>query len=412
MHLRCFKKTLEGNCILIGSYARFTAITPLHDVDVLFIAGDFDSLHIDPQTVLTNLERTLRTNFKNPTEYQIEISQQTHSITIAFNDDGEEKFAADIVPAYRSGLENEFGDAIYYVPQILNTNRRYRQQRYAELDKSMQMEIDWWIKSDPRGYIKITSELNAQNDDFRKTVKFVKRWKHNCKEKYEDFEFKSFHIEQVIIEIYKKNTGLEIIDVIFKFFCDIPTIISKPRIKDRADQGKFIDEYLSSLTEEQKAKIIEARDHFLIELENLTPSKPISSLLVIDFYKRACLEEQYLFDSLIPTFIDDGLSLRIEGYLRRRNGFREYAYKISNHGGRVDKENRIKFRIEENTTSADSYKWKVKNDNSCIQPRGEITDNQTRRDPEKTLYDGNHCVECYAIRNNVCVAKSMIRVII
>ena len=62
--------------------------------------------------------------------------------------------------------------------------------------------------------------------------------------------------------------------------------------------------------------------------------------------------------------------------------------------------------------------WKVQNDktskdvlnNDSI--RGEITDNQTKNNPESTEFKGNHFVECYAILNNTCVAKAKINVII
>lgn len=406
-----FKAAIGDSCLLVGSYARFTAIRPLHDIDILFIAGNFDPVHLDPQAVLVKLQSIIENQFANPTKYPIKISQQTHSITIAFIENGEEKFAVDIVPAYISGSKNEFGDDIYFVPQILNINRRYRQKRYDELNEAIKNELDWWLKSDPRGYIKATVDLNSQNNDFRKAVKFIKRWKHNCKEKYPDFKLKSFHIEQVIFGIFSQNTDLKIADAIFKFFCDIPNMILKAQIRDRADRGKYIDEYIESLTESQKQKIIEARDKFLIELENIIPSKPVSNLLIANFYKRACLEEQYLFDFSIQMFLEDGMKFRIDGKVLPKTGFRGNWW-LRERSGRIEKKRQIKFYIIEDTTNASLHKWKVKNDNSAPQPRGEITDNRTRNDPESTQYTGNHYVECYAIKNDVCVAKSRTNVII
>ena len=55
------------------------------------------------------------------------------------------------------------------------------------------------IHTDPRGYIEVAKQVNNSNDDFWKTVKFIKAWRNSCKEKYDDFKLKSFHIEQVII---------------------------------------------------------------------------------------------------------------------------------------------------------------------------------------------------------------------
>src|ERR1700722_15411654 len=68
-----FKTTLNNNCILIGSYARFTASRPLHDLDILFIAGKFDQNNLHPQTILTDLHNTIEKNLRNPTKYQFKI---------------------------------------------------------------------------------------------------------------------------------------------------------------------------------------------------------------------------------------------------------------------------------------------------------------------------------------------------
>jgi hypothetical protein len=191
----------------------------------------------------------------------------------------------------------------------------------------------------------------------------------------------------------------------FKFFCDIPQIIEKPQIKDRADAGKFMDEYVGSLTDEQKEKIVKARDHFLVKLENLAESPSISDLLTGGFYDRASDTEAYLFDSNIPVFIDKDIDLSLSGYILPRNG--------GFSAGMLDRMGFIKVdrKIEFNATPDEKHgiellKFKVKNDNKTAQPRGEITDHTTRYNPEHTKYNGLHYVEVYAIKNNVCVARA------
>ena len=135
-----------GNrCLLIGSYARFTAGRPIHDVDVLFLAGDFDPHHLRPHSVLTNVHSLLDRQFVNPTNYQIAISEQSHSITIAFRDGEKEIFAVDIVPAFTSGNKDEFGDDIYWVPEIVLVAKQQRQARYEILAKAKRSEIEWWV---------------------------------------------------------------------------------------------------------------------------------------------------------------------------------------------------------------------------------------------------------------------------
>ena len=60
-----FKTALGNGCLLVGSYARFTVIKPLHDLDILFVAGNFDPLNLNPQSVLNNLHSTIQKSFKN-----------------------------------------------------------------------------------------------------------------------------------------------------------------------------------------------------------------------------------------------------------------------------------------------------------------------------------------------------------
>lgn len=398
------KPVLNNKTLIIGSYARFTAIRPLHDLDVLYIAGEFDPNHLDPQRVLNELKSAVETKFENPTRYQYKISLQTHSVTILFLDSVEEIFSVDIVPAYTSGDKNEHGDDVYWVPEILRYSPRNRRTKYKELNETKSSELEWWLKSDPRGYIKAATDVNRINEDFRKTAKLVKRWKHNCKEKFEEFKLKSFHIEQGIYHIFQQNPDIEITDTVFQFFCDLPDFIAKPQIPDRADPSKFIDEYLTDLTEADRVKIIQARDAFLIKLENISQSTSVDSLLEADARRRRSDTEAYLFDSRIPIYIEPDIPFSIRGrVLPRAGSFREF---ILNAVGLIPIDRKIEFRISRDETNADLHKWKVKNDDNSEQPRGEITDHRTLRDPEHSKYNGNHYVECYAIKNGVCIARA------
>lgn len=225
-----FKGALGASCFMSGSFARFTASRPVHDLDILTVVGRFDPQHLDPRTILERLEATIRDKFVNPTEFHAKISRQSHSITVAFDEAGREVFAVDVVPAFTSGLKNEFGDDIYWVPEILVIGRKNRAARYQDFERTKKSETEWWIRSDPRGYITSAENLNTKNSDFRKATKFVKRWKHNCKTKDGDFKIKSFHIEQTLFDIYTRNPSFGMFDGIFRFFCNLPEMVLRPRI--------------------------------------------------------------------------------------------------------------------------------------------------------------------------------------
>lgn len=231
-----------ANCLQIGSYPRFTAITPLHDLDVLYILGQWDASASNPSTTLDELQATLERNYQNPTRYAVEVSRQTHSITLKFSDGRDEVFSVDIVPAYISS-KNEFGADMYVVPETAVKSHSDRRRIATEIAKGThQME---WIKTDPRGYISVATQMNDRNSDFRRAVKLIKRWRASCKELWgDDFPLKSFHLEQVMTRNFERSPDLEIFDAVFKFFCDLPRTIERAYIPDRADSRKNIDAYV------------------------------------------------------------------------------------------------------------------------------------------------------------------------
>ena len=376
--------------------------------------GNWDENSHDPSTALQDLNTQLIEDYQNLTEYETKILLQTHSVTVSYLEGDKEIFSVDIVPAYILS-KNEFDEDIYKVPEVIR--KRHGKNRIEYYQKLSQENKEMgWIASDPRGYIKVASEIDkSTNGEFRKTVKIIKAWKNNLADKDQNLKLKSFHLEQIITKFFQEDQSFEIFDAIFKFFIDLPEIINNPnQINDRANSDKFIDDYLEQFTDEQKEKIKSTRDGFLVKLENLKESSSVDELLEIDFYNRKP-EEEFLFDSEIKTFIDSDSKFKIDGFVKPLTGFSSgwltqtpQLQKGLTRG--QEKTRKIEFSIRNDGTSAEEYRWKVRNSDECRQPRGEITLNQTKNNPEITKYVGNHYVECYAISNNVCIARSKVSV--
>lgn len=403
-----------NNCIQVGSYPRFTAITPVHDLDILYVLGEWDEKSHDPTDTLRQLNADISENYENLTDYKIEVITQTHSVTVSFLENGEEVFSVDIVPAYTFS-KNEFNDDVYKVPEILRKKHGKSRVEYYQRIAQEHGEIGW-IVSDPRGYIRIASEIDQVTyGEFRKTAKIIKRWKDNLSNKDEGLKLKSFHLEQVVTQYFQENNSLEIFDAIFKFFTELLEIIDNPnQIRDRANVDKFIDDYLSEFTNEQKERIKSARDGFLIKLENLKESSSIDELLEILFYIRKP-DEQFLFDFGKKMLTDDSLRFKIDGFVKPLTGYSvgwltqtpQLQKGLTRGQGKT---RRIEFSVRSDNTSASEYMWKVRNSDECVQPRGEITLNQTKNNPERTEYIGDHYVECYALKGDECVARSKVNV--
>jgi|AntAceMinimDraft_11_1070367.scaffolds.fasta_scaffold03895_6 hypothetical protein len=396
-----------NNCLQIGSFPRYTAVRPLHDLDILYRLGQWNEEYKKPQNILNELAVQFRSSYKNPTQYRITMRVQTHSISFQYMDGENEVFSVDIVPAMKRGL-NELRDDTFYVPEIIKFQSRTRRQKLYEDIKATGGSIQW-IKTDPLGYITVASNLNKENSDFRKSVKFIKGWKNYCKELNDGFKLKSFHLEQLITIQFQSNLQLTIFDALFGVLSNLKESIEKPHIADRADASKFIDQYVAELSEREVKIIHEGVDAILKYFESF---KGNVQLLIRSGYFKRKPNEKFLFDFGIPVLEDEEIEFKIDGFIKSRDGYREYKAKLSQTNGVVNTKNNIDFKVVKNNASHAVLKWKVKNDDNCKEPRGEISHENEISKNESTAYLGKHYVECYAILNNTCIAKSRAEVLI
>ncbi|RJQ37891.1 nucleotidyltransferase [Candidatus Microgenomates bacterium] len=246
------REFLKDSCFQSGSYARYTANDPVHDLDVIHPVLD-TTIQNNPSIVIDSLYATLEEGYASSKTQVKKIYRQSHSVTIEFAD-APEDFSIDVVPAIEQPNElNEYEQPLYLVPEILSLNKHNRQERYTKL---VEEPINW-IKSDPRGYIKATSDLNENNSDFRHTAKLLKAWRHACKIEYgNDFCLKSFHLEQIIFEHFINHEGISTLDAGVDCLGLVSDCLTEPKFPDRADSGRFIDEYVIDLSSEQRQLIL------------------------------------------------------------------------------------------------------------------------------------------------------------
>ncbi len=135
---------------LTGSYARWTAIHSIKDVDFVVFIRVEDGKDPDAEDVLDRLYSKLKglpEAIDRPGSAQI-LRRQRRSIRVEFD---EEDFFLDVVPAWlRDGLDEPL-----WVPD---------------------REWSKWVKSDPLGYGDALSSLNA--DSGEKAVPLIKLFKH------------------------------------------------------------------------------------------------------------------------------------------------------------------------------------------------------------------------------------------
>ena len=86
------------------------------------------------------------------------------------------------------------------------------------------------------------------------------------------------------------------------------------------------------------------------------------------------------------------------------------ARRLRNRRGRVPKRRSLIFRVvDTNVPEPFTVYWKVRNHGAEAQARGQLrgqihADKGKRERGESTSYTGHHYVECYVVKDNVCVA--------
>lgn len=405
-------KILEGESFQSGSYARFTSITPVNDLDVIwvlpprFLEKAVEPQELDAANILKDLARKLEEEYED-LDLAVRIEPQSHSVGIFFGE-ADEEFSIDIVPAVPMGSTNEFGEDMYYVPEIARLSKNKRIRKYSS------GEAIEWIKSDPKGYKKFAANINERNDSFRKAAKFLKKWKWGCKKNFEDFPLKSFHLELIVMSVFEEKQKLDSYEAIQYIFSNFENYLDEPHFRDRADSTKYIDEYLRELDEESKEKIkvfVKSGGIFLQMIEKSETAEEVVRLL-----QRLFSGEEFIEAHDVIIAIDQNLTLKIDGWVRpkKKGSFRGYWLKSKD--GDVVWKREIDFQMLEKSNLPQNVvlKWKVRNTGEDAREkdslRGEITEKHTRRTPELTLHRGVHYVECYAIQNNTCIARDRVEV--
>jgi hypothetical protein len=156
--------------VLIGSYARHTAIYPGKDVDVFAKLTELDT-SVNPATVFEGVRDVL------VSRYGERARPQARSIKVTFPSDGGEDFHADVVPAVRNGRR-------WAIPR--------RDTTLWEADDVRER----WVETDPEEMTRLASEMNTTlsiggHGAFVPVVKLVRqtRRQHRGKEKPGGFYF-------------------------------------------------------------------------------------------------------------------------------------------------------------------------------------------------------------------------------
>lgn len=417
-----------------GSYPRETSITPVHDLDVIWVMPDSwqnqinkafasatlrgQALTFDVTQPLSELAVFLRREYAKIGE-TVEIDDsQTHSVKISFPKT--EVFSIDVVPAAKSGKKNRYGDDIYLVPEI----QQARHKRWSEIYKQRGGKL-LWILSDPKFYVKQAAGLNSSNTSYRKSVKFAKVWRRACNTGLTDFELQSFHMELILADIFKNSPNINMHRAVVQFLTELPVRLQQPAIADAANPNVFIDDYLDKDTSGGQRKLASAfANETLTRLQELGDNLTFEEIYSI-------LREALVAQTPWPTS-QNVVSFEIEcvAELRKKrknsSDWRYHGYnlpkwtldeinapKTLTSGEAVKPGYNLTFTPLTNGLVADEIKWLVVNTGTDPLEQDRIAgwrglefhdcEEGTNQRLEYTRYVGQHWIQCFYLSEGVCV---------
>lgn len=380
---------------LSGSYAKHTAIRPKlydgkRDVDIV-VETSYNSMH-NSIDVIQEIHDTLKEK-----EIYSNAKIQSHSV----------------------GIELE-GISIDVVPVICSNDG----ERYC-IGSS---DCNEWIITDPKGHISWSSEVNVDNSmKYKPIVKILKWWRRsNCPE---DTKYpKGITLEKMIadnlpdldfnIEDHLVGTMQSIVDS-YRAYIDagIKPIIYDPCISENDLLAKYelidIESFILKLSEHLD---IINQDGVSNESWRKIFGKEFpkdDSDAASSFERCAYNDTEQFIETMFPVQINYNLVIDCNV---TQDGWRPFSLsQFLVKGGILRHNKKLDFFIRAcNVTRPYNIYWKVRNvgevaeSRNCI--RGQIYKTDHEHQIENTNFYGPHFVECYIVKNGICVARNRIDV--
>lgn len=430
---------LNGQSFQTGSYARFTSKTPVNDLDVFWqlpdaFLGDavrkaIEPSQLDPSDILRDLTRHLEAEYRKA-GVTARIKPQSHSVGIYFGKTDDE-FSIDLVPAVSTGDKNEYGDFVYWVPEIAELSKSRRAKRYADADGGI-----LWIKSDPKGYIEDARRLDDHNEAFRKTAKFVRAWRAACKKDSSTFPLKSFHMELILMDLFSEESDLTSLEALRRFFGRLDRYMARPSFADRADDSRYVDAYVARLNDEEKNDVLthmqsatSYMDTLQHSLDDSAVKRRIESML--SGQKASFVPVRRTEVAMLPLgsishmqfpsqagILDQGAPYPCDAKITAKLYFRgprdreiNMRFKRSiNADALIPAHHWIRFHVKTNAPEPYDVHWQVVNTGDHAASVGGLRGVIFKGDVhqwEHSQYTGKHWIEAFIVtRQGVCIARS------
>ncbi|HAT4331397.1 nucleotide-binding domain-containing protein [Clostridium perfringens] len=391
----------ESNIYIVGSVGRGTSIKGVSDLDIIFdLPSDkykqYDDYSGNGQSaLLQEVKKVLKEKYTNT-----DISGDGQVVVINFK-----KYTVELVPGFKQS------DDRFKYPDTNNGGS--------------------WKYTDPLSEISESNKTaNDTDNNFIYIANMLRAWKNK-----QGFKFGGLLIDTLTYKFLNENDNYKNID--FNDYLDMTKDLFyflKSLNKEQSywyalgsnqkvyncDNGKFITKAKNShkkiqdLTEESSNLNKELRKIFGSKFPKKQKEEN-RAFSESHFYKGYSDTEEFIED-IFPVDIKYDLDLDCT---ITQDGFRPTLLsRLLKDKMYLKKKKHLEFYISKTDFDFTTYDyeiyWKVKNvgkvakEKNCI--RGQVVKTNLKKQIEVTSFIGEHFVECYIVKNGVCVAKGHIDV--
>lgn len=378
-----------ANSYQVGSYGRKTAVKGVSDLDMIFV------LPPDVYTKYNNYQGNGQSALLQEVKAAIISTYSTTDI----RGDGQV-----VVVSFANYV-------VEVCPVFLQSDGSYK---YPDSNDGGS-----WKKTNPLPEIK---EFHAYNEttnlNLKRLAKMTRAWKNKC-----GVKIGGLLIDTLCYEFFEKNknhhtTTYSNYDLLVRDFFEYLKDYDKDRVFWHApgSNQRVYKKNSNFITKAKKAysNVVDAIE----KKENDTVYAIWKKVFGYPFPYPKSIKESALNYTPNEEFIEDLFPVDITNRLRiecevKQDGFRtELLRKI----GVLKVNKKLKFYIEDtDVVRPYTVKWKVKNEGAIAKARNNfrgqiINDDGSEIRNENSNFAGPHFVECYIIKNNICVARDRIEV--
>lgn len=379
---------------IVGSVGRKTAIKGSSDLDILFdlpidTYNKFDAYKSNGQSsLLQEVKKYLKERYPNT-----DISGDGQVVVIEFS-----CYTVELVPGFKQS-DNRF--------------------KYPDTHDGGS-----WKYTDPLPEQDTCQECDdTSNGIYFDFCHIVRKWKNE-----QGFKFGGLLIDTLVYDHFEENDFYKD-SSIDDYFDILKNILAYLGAQDKnrtfwyavgsnqqvmnSGKGTFVDEASDALV---KIETAESEDNVSAVLQEILGDEYPAEQHVLEkaaFATHTFDHTEQFIQNLFPVDIRYSLSLDCKV---KQNGFRDRLLSVILRNGNILRHNKQLYFFITETDCPNPYNiyWKVKNvgpvaeSKNCI--RGQIVKTDLPTHHEHTDFQGRHYVECYLVKNNVCVAKAHINV--